>query len=291
MVKWLKGGGDGKIIPEISTEEFSLICSISPAAQQICEAISDRVFSSEPAALGFPGSGGTCGFYPDSPDIEKFEIEQLQKHLMGNGYLLQNTRLRKTTRENGSVLYQVLVASVNDHAPTEKRRKYDPINYQSNKTIEFKFGDHSHELKQACIWLKRGLSVAPSDVERRYIEKLVNFFESGDIDIDKKACIEWIRNSNPAVEVWIGFLSGYRDPAGVRRSMEGIVAIQDRESSKHINCLVEIAQDLIKLLPWVSSTGANELGPFELDSYTRPPFLAINSLSCILEQLGACSLT
>jgi dipeptidyl-peptidase III len=280
-VKFLKGGGNRKIIPEISIDEFSLICSISPTAQRIYETISDRIFSSEPAVLGFPGSGGMCGFYPDSPDIEQLEIEQLQKYLMGNGYFLQNTRLQKSRRENGTVLYRVLIASVNDHAPAEKGTKYDPIDYESNKTIEFKFGDHSRDLNRACIWLKKGLSVASSDAERRYIQELVNFFQSGDIDIDKKASIEWIRNSNPAVEVWIGFLSGYRDPAGVRRSMEGVVAIQDRESSKHIDRLSEIAQDLIKLLPWVSPTGANQFGPFELDSYTRPQFLAINSSSYV----------
>lgn len=81
------------------------------------------------------------------------------------------------------------------------------------------------------------------------------------------------------MEANFGFLSGYRDPAGIRRSMEAIIAIRDQTKVRALNSLIGIAEDLLASMPWVVAKDEHEegrFGAFELPHYVQPEIMSLN---------------
>ncbi len=63
------------------------------------------------------------------------------------------------------------------------------------------------------------------------IEKYIEHFEKGDIEIHRESQKLWIMDKSPIIETNLGFIEHYLDPMKVRAEWEGFVAIVDKEKS------------------------------------------------------------
>ncbi|KAJ5628827.1 Dipeptidyl peptidase iii [Penicillium lividum] len=165
-------------------------------------------------------------FYPCSPDITKIEIEEVQRALLQHDkHLLDHTRLKKIQTTEGPT-YLVIVAS----SSTEPPEHTVPFHTKQPK-INFQYGDYAAELEKVRKSLQESARYTCNEHQKQYIEHLVEFLRTGQIETHRQAAISWVQNKGSVVEANIGFLTAYRDPAGLRRSCEGLVAIKNKEES------------------------------------------------------------
>ncbi|KAJ5751690.1 dipeptidyl peptidase III [Penicillium odoratum] len=273
-----RGYGDRKIIPRLSAEEFRRICAYSETTAELYKTIENDIFSEQPASIGFPDQGGMSAFYPCSPDISKVEIEEVQRALLQHDkHLLDHTRLKKIQSTEGPT-YLVIVASSSIDPP-----EHTIIFNTKQPKIDFQYGDYAAELEKVRKSLQESARFTCNEHQKQYIEHLAEFLRTGHIETHRQAAISWVQNKGPVVEANIGFLTAYRDPAGLRRSCEGLVAIKNKEESRTLNKLTESVNSLLGSLPWVvinQYVSANEpYGPFEKPRFVKPDFVSLDVLS------------
>ena len=90
-------------------------------------------------------------------------------------------------------------------------------------------------LKLAWAW-------AEGAKQREVVEKLVQFYETGDLKVFDEYSIAWLQNTEPLVDFVNGFTESYGDPLGMKASWESIVNFKDLEATKRTEVLSSNAQ-------------------------------------------------
>lgn len=103
-------------------------------------------------------------------------------------------------------------------------------------------GMYGPAIEEIVKWLKLAVEVAENDAQRKSLEKLVAFYETGDLRTFDEYSIAWVADTNSRVDVVNGFIEVYGDPLGYRGAFESVVSIRDMESSKRIDAISKQAQ-------------------------------------------------
>ena len=253
------------------------LCSASTTATKLLEEVQLPIYAETPNALGYPSEQGLSNYYPHSPDLTRDEIRAVQDAI-GSAMSLRNTRLQKSL-DDSKVVYELLVASVLQHPEGGVTRDF---HLSDGAKAVVKYGDHSDCLARVCESLAKAKDFAATEQQSAYITKLISFYQQGDIEIHKEASKDWLADQSPCVETWSGFLEPGRDPSGVRCEFEALVAMQDKQWSSAFAELAAHAERFLLQLPW-SGVGAeaDELGPFENDTFIKPNFVALNCKSIL----------
>jgi dipeptidyl-peptidase-3 len=90
--------------------------------------------------------------------------------------------------------------------------------------------------------LKKAVTVAENDAQRTALEKLVAYYETGDLKAWDEYNIAWLRDTQSHVDVINGFIEVYHDPLGLRGSYESVVSFRDPEATRRIETLAAQAQ-------------------------------------------------
>lgn len=273
--------GDLKFIPRISKEELGKLASYTKEAVSLYDSVKESMYSTAPDEqnlLGFPDAGHMSTYYPDSPDITQAEIEGIQKFMIANSLLPENTRLTKIKRDD-TIEYQLLKASAAKctqligEAVEYTLPDGEPLEGRKLKII---YGDHSKEMKAISENLDKALNYAANDTQRHMLEEYSRSFKTGSLEAHKESQKYWVKDIGPKVEVNLGFIETYRDPAGVRGEWEGFVAMVNEERTRAFGELVKKAEDFIPRLPWGED--------FEKDKFLKPDFTSLegNSINPLL---------
>ena len=128
-----------------------------------------------------------------------------------------------------------------------------PVSYGLNTTL-VKDGDSLREitwkvggrygraLSRIVTWLRKALSVACNDRQRRVIELLIDYYESGDLRRFNDYCIEWVKETDAPVDFINGFIEVYGDPLGLKGSWEGLVEYRDEAATRRAGLISANAQ-------------------------------------------------
>ncbi len=90
--------------------------------------------------------------------------------------------------------------------------------------------------------LKLARPYAEDDLQRQVIDKLIEYYTSGDLKTFDEYSILWVRNTEPLVDFVNGFIECYGDPLGLKCSWESIVNFKDLEATKRTETLSANAQ-------------------------------------------------
>ncbi|KAL3285978.1 hypothetical protein HHI36_000492 [Cryptolaemus montrouzieri] len=260
-----KGFGDTKIIPNIESETFEKLLQASKVwseLQPIWQVIKNIIYDLEKSktCLGINPEG--CTTYL-SKNCTSADNEAVLKWLKSNHLELWNTRLFKTTSEDGKVEYEIRLAA--------KETKELKRETKENVTYRLTAGDYSPLMSKIAEYLEKAVPYAANEVQQNMLKSYVSSFSTGSLDEHKNGSRFWIKDKSPAVENYIGFIETYRDPTGVRGEFEGFVAVVNREMSAKFNTLVSEAEKFLPLLPWNKN--------FEKDKFLKPDFTSLDVLT------------
>ena len=140
-----------------------------------------------------------------------------------------------------------------DRMKQEDPDKDTPISYGLNTTLVKENGQlkervwkadglYGNAIRHIIYWLKKALNVAEKDAQKSYIERLISYYESGDLNIFNQYCIEWVGEHDSSVDFINGFIEVYGDPLGLKGSWEGLVEYIDKEATHRTQTISNNAQ-------------------------------------------------
>lgn len=115
-------------------------------------------------------------------------------------------------------------------------------NGEVEETVWKKGGMYSAAIERVCHWLEKAVEVADNDQQRKVIEKLLKYYETGDLtDFDEYNKL-WVAEKSSPIDFINGFIEVYSDPLGLKGTWESIVELVDFEASERIKLISDNAQ-------------------------------------------------
>jgi len=140
------------------------------------------------------------------------------------------------------------------YAERVKANDPEPIEWGLNSTMEIgsdgkpyenywrNGGKYSGAIQQIIYWLKQALEVTENYEQRVALEKLIAYYNSGDLRTWDEYNIAWTQAVKGDIDYINGFIEVYGDALGRRASFESIVQINDFEASAKMAVLAKKAQ-------------------------------------------------
>ena len=103
-------------------------------------------------------------------------------------------------------------------------------------------GRYANAIRHIVYWLRKAAGVAENEQQRRVIELLISYYESGDLQTFNQYCIEWLQEHDSAIDFINGFIEVYGDPLGLKGSWEGLVEYIDESATQRTRTISSNAQ-------------------------------------------------
>jgi len=98
-------------------------------------------------------------------------------------------------------------------------------------------GLYGPALEKVVYWLELAIPAAENDLQRSALEKLVEYYKTGDLKTFDDYNIAWVKDTASMVDAINGFIEVYGDAMGYRGAFESVVSINDVEASKRMSAL------------------------------------------------------
>lgn len=130
----------------------------------------------------------------------------------------------------------------------------EPIEWGLNSTMELDAngnvientwklgGKYSKSIEKIIYWLKQAVEVTENYEQRVALEKLIAYYQTGDLRIWDEYNIAWTQATKGDIDYINGFIEVYGDALGKRASFESIVQINDFDASAKMAVLAQRAQ-------------------------------------------------
>ena len=103
-------------------------------------------------------------------------------------------------------------------------------------------GLYTEAIEHIVYWLDKAKAVAENDQQKAVIEKLIQFYNDGDLKTFDAYAIEWVKDLNSRIDFVNCFTESYGDPLGMKASWESIVNFKDMEATKRTETISANAQ-------------------------------------------------
>lgn len=103
-------------------------------------------------------------------------------------------------------------------------------------------GMYGQAISEIVKWLELAQGVAENDQQAAYIETLIAYYRSGDLNEFDKYSIQWVQDTLSEVDFINGFIEVYGDPLGYKASWESLVNFKNFEATKTTEVISNNAQ-------------------------------------------------
>ncbi len=128
-----------------------------------------------------------------------------------------------------------------------------PISYGLNskvvkrdgKVVELPYkvgGLYSDAILNILYWLSKAKEVAENAEQASTINRLTEYYASGNLRVFDQYSITWARDTESRVDFINGFIEDYNDPLGMKGSWESIVNFKNEEASHRTEVISQNAQ-------------------------------------------------
>jgi len=128
-----------------------------------------------------------------------------------------------------------------------------PISYGLNSRLVKKDGEIIEEvyyingrygpaIEKIVSWLDKAARVAENEQQRKVIEKLIEYYRTGDLEKFSEYNILWVNDTQSRIDFVNGFIEVYSDPMGMKATWESVVNFKNLEATKRVSVISENAQ-------------------------------------------------
>ena len=103
-------------------------------------------------------------------------------------------------------------------------------------------GMYSPAIEKIVGWLQKAVTVAENDQQKKALQLLIEFYQTGDLKKFDEYSIAWVNDVNSRIDVVNGFIETYDDPISKKGSFESIVSMKDMQATKRIKAIADQAQ-------------------------------------------------
>ncbi len=129
----------------------------------------------------------------------------------------------------------------------------EPISYGLNSKLLLEKGKiferhwktdsmYAFALRKVVDWLNKAIGVAEDDQQKKALQLLVEYYQTGDLKKWDEYNIAWVKDTSSTVDFISGFIETYNDPLGYRGTYESVVSFKDPEATKRIKAISDNAQ-------------------------------------------------
>tara|TARA_B100000700_G_scaffold230615_1_gene255070 strand:+ start:34590 stop:36527 length:1938 start_codon:yes stop_codon:yes gene_type:complete len=105
-----------------------------------------------------------------------------------------------------------------------------------------KGGLFSEDVEEMIYYLTAALPYTENDKQRRSLETLIKFYETGDpVDFDAHS-VEWLNDTESDIFFINGFIESYLDPTDTACSFESVVAFKNPKETEKVDSIIENIQ-------------------------------------------------
>jgi dipeptidyl-peptidase-3 len=105
-----------------------------------------------------------------------------------------------------------------------------------------KDGMYGSAISKIIFYLRKALAVADNEKQKVALEKLIEFYTTGDLKTFDAYSIAWLQDADPLVDVVNGFIEVYGDAVGRKASWESVVSVRDAEATRRAATISANAQ-------------------------------------------------
>ncbi len=103
-------------------------------------------------------------------------------------------------------------------------------------------GIYGPALEKICCELEKAAAVAETDLQKKALELLIEYYRTGDLKTWDDFNIDWVRDTVGTIDYINGFIEDYDDPLGRKATWEGYVNVKDSAASARTEVLSANAQ-------------------------------------------------
>ena len=103
-------------------------------------------------------------------------------------------------------------------------------------------GMYSAAIEKIIYWLGKAVTVAENERQRQVIEKLIEYYKTGNLETFDEYSILWVKDLDSRIDFVNGFIEVYGDPLGKKATWEALVNFKDIEATKRAEILSANAQ-------------------------------------------------
>ncbi|OGF99071.1 MAG: hypothetical protein A2Z86_00775 [Candidatus Glassbacteria bacterium GWA2_58_10] len=97
-------------------------------------------------------------------------------------------------------------------------------------------------LENIVYWLEQALPFTENEHQRLALEKLIQYFRTGELRTFDDYCIEWVKDTDSWVDLIDGFIETYDDALAMRATYESLVQLKDLEATRRVAIIAANAQ-------------------------------------------------
>jgi dipeptidyl-peptidase-3 len=139
------------------------------------------------------------------------------------------------------------------YAALAKKDDPEPISYGLNSRLIKKDGKVVEEaakvgglygpaIEKIVYWLGKAAGVAENEQQKKVIEKLIEYYQTGDLKKFDEYNVLWVSDTQSLVDFVNGFIEVYNDPMGRKATWEALVNFKDLEATKRTEAISGAAQ-------------------------------------------------
>ena len=154
-----------------------------------------------------------------------------------------NNFYENVSQKEAEDFYKKLAKEDEKHPPSYGLNS--KLQKQNGRIIELvwrKGGMYSSAIEKMLFWLRKAAEKAETKMQQQALEKLISFYETGDLRTFDEYSIAWLKDTESIVDVVNGFIEVYGDPLGRKATYESMVSIRDMEATKRSKTVSDNAQ-------------------------------------------------